>query len=56
MKKAKAKKEDEVRPEYDLSKLKEGVRGKYFKRYQTGTNLALLCAGGPRRVPDRSGR
>ena len=43
MKKAKAKKEDELRPEYDLSKLKGGVRGKHFKRYQGGTNLALLA-------------
>ena len=43
MKKAKPKKEDEMRPEYDLSKLKGGVRGKHFKRYQAGTNLALLA-------------
>jgi hypothetical protein len=43
MKKAKPKKEDDVRPEYDLSKLKGGVRGKHFKRYQAGTNLALLA-------------
>ena len=34
---------DELRPEYDLSKLRGGVRGKYFKRYQAGTNLALLA-------------
>lgn len=33
---------DEVRPEYDLSTLKGAVRGKYAKRYQAGTNLALL--------------
>jgi hypothetical protein len=43
MKKAKPKKEDDVRPEYDLSKLKGGVRGKHSKRYQAGTNLALLA-------------
>ena len=42
MKKAKPKKEDEMRPEYDLSKLIGGVRGKHFKQYQAGTNLALL--------------
>src|SRR5438128_973714 len=35
--------EDELRPEYDLSKLKGGVRGKYLKRYRAGTNLALLA-------------
>lgn len=34
--------EDELRPEYDLSKLKGGIRGKYAKRYKEGTNLVLL--------------
>lgn len=33
---------DELRPEYDLSKLKGGVRGKYFERARTGTNLVLI--------------
>ncbi len=34
---------DELRPEYDLhSLLKKGVRGKYAKRFQAGTNLVLL--------------
>ena len=33
---------DELRPEYDLSKLKGGVRGKYAARYRAGTNLVLL--------------
>jgi len=33
---------DGLRPEYDLSKLKGGARGKYFARYQAGTNLVLL--------------
>ena len=33
---------DDLRREYDLSKLKRGVRGKYFARYQAGTNLVLL--------------
>ena len=43
MKNAKHKKRDELRPEYDLRRLlKEGVRGKYAKRYQAGTNLVLL--------------
>lgn len=44
MKKAKTKPfDDELRPEYDLSKLRGGVRGKHFKRYGAGTNLALLA-------------
>ncbi len=34
--------DDELREEYDLSQLRGGVRGKYAKRYQAGTNLALL--------------
>ena len=34
---------DELRPEYDLANLlKKGVRGKYSKRYEQGTNLVLL--------------
>jgi len=34
---------DELRPEYDLSKLlKDGVQGKYAERYRAGTNLVLL--------------
>jgi hypothetical protein len=32
----------ELRREYDLSKLKGGVRGKYIARYRAGTNLVLL--------------
>ncbi len=35
--------QDELRPEYDISELKEGVRGKYLQRYREGTNLALLA-------------
>jgi hypothetical protein len=35
---------DELRREYDLRDLlKEGIRGKYAKRYRTGTNLVLLA-------------
>jgi hypothetical protein len=34
--------QDELRPEYDLAKLKGGVRGKHFESYRAGTNLALL--------------
>src|SRR2546430_15180542 len=36
--------EDELRPEYDLTKLlKGGVRGKYVERYRAGTNVVLLA-------------
>ncbi|NMC92811.1 MAG: hypothetical protein GYA67_14265 [Smithella sp.] len=36
-------KNDDLRPEYDLSSLlKEGVQGKYANRYAQGTNLVLL--------------
>ena len=33
---------DDLRPEYDLSKLKGGVRGKYYRRATAGTNLVLI--------------
>jgi hypothetical protein len=35
--------EDDLRPEYDASVLKGGVRGKYLEQYRAGTNLALLA-------------
>jgi hypothetical protein len=35
--------DDELRPEYDPSVLKGGVRGKHLERYRAGTNLALLA-------------
>jgi len=34
--------EDEMRPEYDLSKMKLVGRGIYAKRYRSGTNIVLL--------------
>jgi hypothetical protein len=37
-----SKKTDELRPEYDLSKLKGAVRGKYYERARAGTNLVLI--------------
>ena len=33
---------DEMRLEYDLSRLKGGVRGKYYERAKAGTNLVLI--------------
>jgi hypothetical protein len=43
MKKASAKKNNrDLRSEYDLSKLKRGVRGEYYKKATAGTNLVLI--------------
>jgi hypothetical protein len=43
MKKASAKGiDDDLRPEYDLSQLKGGVRGKYYHQATAGTNLVLI--------------
>ena len=43
MKKASAKRlDDDLRPEYDLSQLKGGVRGKYYRQAVAGTNLMLI--------------
>ena len=33
---------DDLRPEYDLSKLKGGLRGKYYRQVTAGTNLVLI--------------
>jgi hypothetical protein len=43
---------DELRREYDLSKLKGGVRGKYAVRYRAGTNLVLLSPDVAEYFPD----
>jgi hypothetical protein len=43
---------DDLRPEYDLSKLKGGVRGKYARRFQQGTNLVLLSPEVAKYFPD----
>jgi hypothetical protein len=43
---------DELRREYDLSKLKGGVRGKYIARYRAGTNLVLLSPDVAEYFPD----
>lgn len=43
MKKASVKTpEDHLRAEYDLSKLKGAVRGKYYRQAAAGTNLVLI--------------
>lgn len=43
---------DDLRREYDLSKLKCSVRGKYATRYQAGTNLVLLSPDVAEHFPD----
>lgn len=35
--------DDDLRPEYDATVLKNGVRGKYLAQYHSGTNLVLLA-------------
>jgi hypothetical protein len=53
MKKESAKRRlDELRPEYDLARLKGGVRGKYYQRATAGTNLVLLEPDVARAFPD----
>ncbi len=42
MKKRTARNADVLRPEYDVSTLAGGVRGKYYERARAGTNLVLL--------------
>ena len=43
MKKLSAKRtNDNLRREYDLSQLKGGVRGKYYRQAMAGTNLMLI--------------
>ena len=37
-----AKSGDELRQEYDLSRLQDGVRGKFYRRANAGTNLVLI--------------
>ena len=45
--------EDNMRPEYDFSKMEGGVRGKYVERYRAGTNLVLLDPDVARAFPTR---
>ncbi len=33
---------DDLRPEYDFRDLGEGVRGKYYKRYEKGANVVVI--------------
>lgn len=55
MRKALAKRRsDDLRPEYDLARLKGGVRGKYYQQATAGTNLVLLEPDVARAFPDSS--
>jgi len=46
MKKVPSRKNDGgLRPEYDLTRLKGGVRGKYYQQAIAGTNLVLIEPG-----------
>jgi hypothetical protein len=35
-------KDDDLRPEYPADLIKQGVRGKFTKRYRDGTNVAII--------------
>lgn len=48
----KQERRDELRREYDLSKFKGGVRGKYAVRFRAGTNLVLLSPDVAAHFPD----
>jgi hypothetical protein len=48
----KQERRDELRREYNLSKLKGGVRGKSFARFRAGTNLVLLSPDVAEYFPD----
>jgi hypothetical protein len=54
MKKKNEKREqsDNLRREYDLSKLRGGVRGKYVARYRAGTNVVMLSPDVAEHFPD----
>ena len=44
---------DEMRPEYDLSQLGRGVRGKYYRQAMAGTNLVLIEPDLAKAFPDQ---
>ena len=49
MKNTKSKRRVEMLPEYDFSK---GVRGKYAKRYASGSNVVVLSPDVAKKFPD----
>ena len=52
MKKIESEEEDDLRPEYDFSHKKGGMRGKYVERCREGTNLVLLAPDIAAAFPD----
>ncbi len=50
-KKVKKVTDDDLRPEYDLSKLKGGVRGKFARQFKDGATLVLLSPDVARYFP-----
>lgn len=50
---SKKKTKNGLRKEYDFSKLGRGVRGKYLRKYQAGTNLILLSPDVAAYFPDQ---
>ena len=44
--------EDDLRPQYDLSRLKGRVRGKYYRQAIAGTNLVLIEPDLTKAFPD----
>jgi len=42
----------DMRSEYDFARMKGGVRGKYYRAYQKGTNLVLLAPDVAKAFPD----
>jgi hypothetical protein len=46
------KRGDDMRKEYDLSKLEGGVRGKYYRQATAGTNLAMIEPDLAKMFPD----
>ena len=44
--------DDDLRPEYDLSKLKGKIRGKYASRFKDGTCVVLLSSDVAPYFPD----
>jgi len=49
---AKARDDDELRSEYELSSLPGGVQGKYAQRFREGTNLVRLDPDVAEAFPD----
>jgi hypothetical protein len=51
-KRVRSKRRDELRREYDFTKLKNPVRGKYYTQALTGTNVVLLDPDVAEAFPD----